>query len=135
MALRRLDHYNIDTAVPEATIEFYCDVLGCVNAPERRPAVSSPGTWLLVGDHPVVHVQFVEESAAASTGPIDHVAFQAEGYLETRDRLEGLGVDYECLEFPQFDLFQIYVTDPNGVRVELNIPGETEAVAGVRKAP
>ena len=125
MTLKRLDHYNIETVRPDETVAFYCDVLGCVNAPERRPAVPVPGTWLLVDDHPAIHVNFVDEDLAAPTGAMDHVAFEASGYLETCERLDKLDVDYETVESPQFDLLQIYVVDPNQIRVEINIRGET----------
>ena len=132
MPLKRLDHYNIETVRPDETVAFYCDVLGCVNAPERRPAVPAPGTWLLVDDHPAIHVNFIDEDLAARTGAIDHVAFEASGYLETCERLDTLGVDYETVESPQFDLMQIYVVDPNLIRVEINLRGEAAPVAAAR---
>ena len=132
MGMQRLDHYNIETVRPEETVAFYCDVLGCVNAPERRPAVPVPGTWLLVDGHPAIHVNFVDDDRAAPTGAVDHVAFEASGYLDMRDRLDELGVDYETVESPQFDLMQIYVVDPNQIRVEINIRGEADAVAAAR---
>ena len=132
MGMQRLDHYNIETVRPEETVAFYCDVLGCVNAPERRPAVPVPGTWLLVDGHPAIHVNFVDDDRAAPTGAIDHVAFEASGYLDMRDRLDELGVDYETVESPQFDLMQIYVVDPNQIRVEINIRGEADAIAAAR---
>ena len=132
MGMQRLDHYNIETVRPEETVAFYCDVLGCVNAPERRPAVPVPGTWLLVDGHPAIHVNFVDDDRAAPTGAIDHVAFEASGYLDMRDRLDELGVDYETVESPQFDLMQIYVVDPNQIRVEINIRGEADAVAAAQ---
>lgn len=132
MGMQRLDHYNIETVRPEETVAFYCDVLGCVNAPERRPAVPVPGTWLLVDGHPAIHVNFVDDDRAAPTGAIDHVAFEASGYLNMRDRLDELGVDYETVESPQFDLMQIYVVDPNQIRVEINIRGEADVVAAAR---
>ncbi|MGI9621216.1 MAG: VOC family protein [Acidimicrobiales bacterium] len=132
MSLKQLDHYNIRTSKPEETVAFYCDVLGCVDGFDRRPAISSPGTWLLVEDHPAVHVVFVEADSESSTGPIDHVAFRAAGFLDISARLDGMDVDYDVAEYPQFDLIQVYLTDPNGVRVELNIPGEIEVVAAAR---
>ena len=134
MNLLRLDHYNIETARPDETVAFYCDVLGCVNAPERRPAVPVPGTWLLVDDHPAIHVNFVDEDLAAPTGAMDHVAFEAAGYLEMCERLDKLAVVYETVESPQFDLLQIYVVDPNQIRVEINIRGENDDVAAARVA-
>ncbi|MBK5330533.1 MAG: VOC family protein [Ilumatobacteraceae bacterium] len=124
MTLSRLDHYNIETVLPEETVAFYTEVLGLVNAPERRPAVPQPGTWLLVGDHPAVHVNFVDRDRAGVTGSIDHVAFEGSGYDDMRARLDELGVAHEVVESPQFNLKQIYVFDPNGVRIEINIRGE-----------
>lgn len=132
MGLQRLDHYNIETVRPDETVRFYCEVLGCVNAPERRPAVPVPGTWLLVGDHSAIHVNFVDDDRSARTGAIDHVAFEGSGFFEMCDRLRSLGVAYEAVESPQFDLQQIYVVDPNQIRVEINIRGETAAVAAAR---
>ena len=132
MSLKRLDHYNIMTVRPDETVAFYCDVLGCVNAPERRPDVPLPGTWLLVDDHPAVHVNFADHDQSVPTSAIDHVAFEASGYLEMCERLEMLGVEYTTVELPQFDLLQIFVNDPNQIRVEINIRGEGDAVAAAR---
>ncbi|NNF53929.1 MAG: glyoxalase [Acidimicrobiales bacterium] len=126
--LHRLDHYNIETVLPEETIEFYCGVLGCVDAPDRRPAIPEPGTWLLVDDHPAIHIMFVDRDRAAPTGAIHHIAFEGSGYLEMCARLTDLGVEFTAVESPQFDLMQIFVMDPNQIRVEINIRGETEEV-------
>jgi catechol 2,3-dioxygenase-like lactoylglutathione lyase family enzyme len=135
MALQRLDHYNIETVLPEETVAFYCESLGCVNAPERRPKVPVPGTWLLVDGHPAIHVNFVSDDLSARTGAIDHVAFEARGFLELCDRLESNGVEFEVVESPQIGLLQIYAFDPNQIRVEINIRGENAEVAAVKSAP
>lgn len=124
MTLSRLDHYNIETVLPDETVTFYTDVLGLVNAPERRPVGPVPGTWILVGDHPAVHVNFVERDRAGVTGSIDHVAFEGSGFEAMCARLDELAVTYEVVETPQYDLKQIYVVDPNGIRIEINIRGE-----------
>ena len=124
MTLHRLDHYNIETVLPEETVAFYTEVLGLTNAPERRPPVGQPGTWILVGDHPAIHVNFVGEDRSGPTGSIDHIAFQGSGYEEMRSRLAESGASYEVVESPQFDLKQIFVMDPNGVKIEINIRNE-----------
>jgi len=132
MALQQLDHYNIETVLPEETVAFYCDVLGCENKPERRPDFPMPGAWLFVNDHAAIHIMFVDEDQAAKSGAIDHVAFVANEYLEMCAHLGELGVEFETVEFPQMDLMQIFVFDPNQIRVELNFRGESEAVAAAR---
>jgi catechol 2,3-dioxygenase-like lactoylglutathione lyase family enzyme len=124
MALHRLDHYNIETVLPEETVRFYTEVLGLTNAPERRPAVGQPGTWILVDDHPAIHVNFIDQDRAGPTGSIDHVAFEGSGYEEMRQHLTAAGASYEVVDSPQFSLKQIYVVDPNGVRIEINIRNE-----------
>ncbi len=52
---------------------------------------------------------------------------EASGFLEMCGRLEALGVEHETVESPQFDLMQIYVVDPNQIRVEINTCGEAGA--------
>jgi catechol 2,3-dioxygenase-like lactoylglutathione lyase family enzyme len=124
MRLSKLEHYNIETVKPEETVKFYTEVLGLENAPQRRPDVSRPGTWIYVGDLAAIHVNFVKVDQAGKTGAIDHVAFEGHDYLAFCRHLSGLGVEFEKVESPLLDLAQIYVIDPNGIRIEINIRGE-----------
>ena len=124
MKVIRLDHYNIETVRPEETVRFYTEVLGLRNAPEQRPAAGIPGTWIAIGEHPAIHVNFVAEDQAGKTGAIDHVAFEASGYEAYEANFQKHGVSYEKVERPEIGLCQLYVVDPNGVRIELNIRGE-----------
>jgi catechol 2,3-dioxygenase-like lactoylglutathione lyase family enzyme len=122
--LSRLDHYNIETTKPEETVAFYTDVLGLVNAPERRPPFGRPGTWILVGDHPAIHVNFVDDDRVGPTGAIDHVAFEGSDYAGYRARFDALGLPYDVADSPDVDLHQLWVRDPNNIRIEINIRGE-----------
>lgn len=131
-AVRRLDHYNIDTAKPEETIAFYENVLGAVNDPSRRPDFDFPGAWLFLDDHPVIHLNFIDEDRTGPTGAFNHIAFEATGYLEMCGRLDTNDVRYTTNEIPDIDLLQIFVRDPNKVRLEFNIRGECTAVAAAR---
>jgi catechol 2,3-dioxygenase-like lactoylglutathione lyase family enzyme len=124
MTLHRLDHYNIETVLPEETVAFYTEVLGLTNAPERRPQFGQPGTWILVGDHPAIHINFVDADKTGPTGAIDHIAFVGSGYDDLRSRLTDAGASFETVESPEIDLKQIFVRDPNGVKIEINIRNE-----------
>ena len=124
MQLKRLDHINVETNRPEDTIRFYEDVLGFVNSPERRPALAPPGTWLFLDDDPVVHVNFVVHDSPGNSGTINHVAFEGSGYTMICSQLDDLGISYRTVESPRFHLQQIYVKDPNGLMIEINIRGE-----------
>ena len=51
---------------------------------------------------------------------MDHVAFEAEGYHETMHRLESANWEYRCSDVPDIKIRQIFLVDPNGVKLELN---------------
>ena len=57
---------------------------------------------------------------ADAAGPVDHVAFQRGSYEELVGRLEAAGVEAVRNEVPGV-FRQLFVTDPNGVRIELNV--------------
>ncbi|MGA1600000.1 MAG: VOC family protein [bacterium] len=115
-----LDHVNIETVQLEQTIRFYEEVLGLENG--DRPPFDFPGAWLYAGGHPVIHLVEVEALSAVK-GPIDHVAWIAQGYEEMKQKLEEQGVAFRLLEVPGSSIRQIFIQDPNGVRLELNFQG------------
>lgn len=118
MSARTLDHVNIVTADLEATVRFYRDLLGLLPGP--RPAFAFPGAWLYLDGRPVIHlVSRHDAPAGATTGAIDHVAFGCEDFDGLRSRLDAAGVAYEVREVPGGEVRQIFLRDPNGVKVEL----------------
>jgi catechol 2,3-dioxygenase-like lactoylglutathione lyase family enzyme len=121
MALGGLDHVTIrigsDRLGPVR--DFYVDVLGLDEG--ERPPFTFPGHWLYLGGRPVVHLAGREGlEASADTGCIDHVAFSATGLAETKQRLEARDVGYREQTVPMIGLHQLFVTDPAGIKVELN---------------
>jgi catechol 2,3-dioxygenase-like lactoylglutathione lyase family enzyme len=129
MPLDRLDHVLVLTDDIEATKTFYRDALGLVVG--ERPPFAFSGYWLYVDGTPCVHVADRSEYEAYTArlglqvGPtVDHVAFRGSDYDELAARLEAAGIDAVANEVPGGGLRQLYVTDPNGVRVELNVPAE-----------
>jgi catechol 2,3-dioxygenase-like lactoylglutathione lyase family enzyme len=126
MALERLDHVLVLTDDIEATKAFYCDALGFEAG--ERPSFPFSGYWLYLDGAPCVHVaDRAEYDAQAArlglqTGPaVDHVAFGGSDFETLAARLERAGVEAVANEVPGI-LRQLYVTDPNGVRIELNVP-------------
>ena len=140
MMIRRLEHYNIRTIKFDETVKFYDDILGmkCKRAPMAPEHM--PATWIYDDSGvPAVHLTPVDpEDAHASyariaqyrgvdadaafqgSGAIDHVAFECEGFDEILSRLKAKDVAYVENNFPQFNLRQLFVKDPNGVTLELN---------------
>jgi catechol 2,3-dioxygenase-like lactoylglutathione lyase family enzyme len=131
MPLLRLEHYLVLSDDIDATRDFYCDVLGMREG--FRPKLDFPGYWLYVGDVPSIHIAEWESyavwtkevgipisSRAKSTGAVDHIAFNASGFDETRARLQARGIEINENLLDEIGLRQLFIYDPNGVPIELN---------------
>jgi catechol 2,3-dioxygenase-like lactoylglutathione lyase family enzyme len=127
-----MEHYLVLTEDIEATRDFYCRALGMHVG--FRPPLEFPGYWLYVGDTPCIHIaewqtytahslrQGIPVSTRASgTGPFDHIAFNAEDFDEVLARLELHGVRPGRNDVPGANLRQLFLTDPNGVKIEINV--------------
>ena len=115
--INAIDHYTIRTGDIRATIRFYVDILGLRDG--ARPPFTSAGAWLYGGDAPIVHLVGADGDIPAGTGPIDHIAFSAHDYDGFTKRLRELKIPHDPRHVPDRDLRQIFLTDPNGIKVEL----------------
>ncbi len=122
MAINALDHYNIKTADLDASVAFYTEILGLADGP--RPSFDAPGAWLYCGDRPVVHLTTGGTGKDSGTGAIDHVAFRAGGLDDTRARLNERGIAFRERDVPGRPLHQLFLTDPDGVTIEINFRDE-----------
>jgi catechol 2,3-dioxygenase-like lactoylglutathione lyase family enzyme len=121
-----LDHFLVLTDDIDTTRDFWCDALGLVAG--DRPPLEFPGYWLYAGDKPCVHI--AERSAymahsshvgiPAATGPVEHVAFDAEDREEVVERLRRGRMPAAQNEVPGV-MHQFFVHDPNGVKIEINV--------------
>jgi catechol 2,3-dioxygenase-like lactoylglutathione lyase family enzyme len=136
MPLENLNHVLVLTRDLEATRDFYVDVLGLEDG--YRPPFPFNGHWIYLGDRAVVHVaenrgyldkrdHVQDGSADNATGSIDHIAFEATGLKAMIARLEKHGIAAHHRKVPDLDLHQVFVHDPNGVRIELNYPAHEGA--------
>ena len=140
-----LNHYSIRTDDLEACRRFYADVLGLVVGP--RPDFPFPGLWLYAGDTTVwanaaVHIIGIarddptglngylgerDNTQRVGSGAVDHVAFFASGLDSMRTTLARLGIANRERTVPGIGLHQVFVTDPNGIVIELNYPAAEAA--------
>jgi catechol 2,3-dioxygenase-like lactoylglutathione lyase family enzyme len=123
-----LDHYNIRTRKFPETVHFYEDILGLENG--ARPNFSFPGAWMYSEGKPVVHLVDISptsEPQKPDSGVVHHVAFVSRGFAAMKTRLSSKGVVFDTVEVPGGALWQIFITDPNGVVVELNYDAAREA--------
>ena len=132
MPLSHIEHFLLQTADMDKTREWYVKVLGMRVGPS--PDFKFPVFWLYLGDKDVVHVteggakvsenrkRYVGQESQATTGSgaIDHLAFRATGLREMMAHLEALGVDFKQRQVDDQGLYQLFMFDPNGVKIELN---------------
>jgi len=119
MKVSGLDHVNIDTCRLDETIEFYCELLGL--EARVKPSGNS-GAWLYCGERAIVHVNLIDDDLAEnSTGSFNHVAFAGTDFEATCAALDAAGYSYRQAHQPEIGVSQVFLEDPNGVGVEINI--------------
>ena len=120
MPVRTLQHINIRCIDADAARDFYVALLGLRAGP--RPPFRSHGHWLYLGDMPVVHLVQREpgEVIAPVTGPLNHVAFEAEDLEGTRQLLRQREIAFREAVVPRDGTIQLFLSDLDGVPLELN---------------
>lgn len=139
MAVGKLDHYTIRTTDLEASRKFYTEVMGFTVG--HRPPFKFPGLWIYNGGsfpdtYGVVHIIGVDPNDKEAlneymgdrydvtqfkgTGTVDHMAFRATGFEETKSKLRGMGVPFREATVPNLGLHQVFLEDPSDVTIELN---------------
>ncbi len=132
MTVTEMEHVLVLSDDIEVTREFYSDIVGLrVGA---RPPLAFRGYWLYAGDTPCLHIAerhgYLTHAASLGlaisreppgTGPVDHIAFNADDYEGVRRRLVANGVRSVPNRIPAAGLRQLFFDDPNGVRVEINV--------------
>jgi catechol 2,3-dioxygenase-like lactoylglutathione lyase family enzyme len=134
MPVTELNHYFVRANDLEKTRAFYCDVLGFSVMP--RPTFPFPGYWLGVNGKIQIHMGpdgidnaetyylgTPKHAATDHAGVIDHIAFVCSEPGDFIRRFKERAIEFRPRSFPEFDLYQIFVTDPNGLTIELNFFG------------
>lgn len=131
MPLQIMEHYLVLTDDIDRTRRFYIDILGLSDG--FRPELGFPGYWLYLGELPVLHIAEWETYTkhaerlgirvtrpGEGTGCLDHVAFNGHDAEEMVARLDAAGETYERHDVPEIGLIQLFLDDPNGLKLELN---------------
>jgi catechol 2,3-dioxygenase-like lactoylglutathione lyase family enzyme len=118
--LLSLGHVTVLSTDLARTERFYGDLLGLRVGP--RPAIPIPGCWLYLGDQAVLHVLARQSAAPADPGKpaIDHFALDASDRAAFEHRLQAAGHPFESRRLADSGIWQIFLTDPDGARVELS---------------
>ena len=131
MQLARLEHFLVLTHDMVASRRFYTEVLGMTDG--FRPDLVFPGYWLYLGDVACIHIAEFDSymryadsrnipvtRPAAGTGPLDHIAFGGHDYAGWIAHLDAHGVSYASDVVPDGGPRQIFLQDPDGLKIELN---------------
>ncbi len=132
MPLSHIEHFLIQSPDIDATRDWYMKVLGMIAGP--HPDFGFPVHWLYLGDEPVIHLSEggakvsenrlkylgQQSTATEGTGVIDHVAFRATGLPEMIAHLQKHKIEFKERQVDDQGLYQLFLFDPNGVKVELN---------------
>jgi catechol 2,3-dioxygenase-like lactoylglutathione lyase family enzyme len=132
MPLSHIEHFLVQTESIEKTRDWYVRVLGLSVGP--NPDFKFPVCWLYLGDRDVIHItegganvsenrkKYVgqESTAVRGTGVVDHIAFRATGLRAMLEHLHAEKIDFKQRQVSDQGLYQLFLFDPNGIKIELN---------------
>jgi catechol 2,3-dioxygenase-like lactoylglutathione lyase family enzyme len=122
MATTGMNHFTVLTDDVPQTVRFYGDFVGLTDGP--RPPLGFPGAWLYAGGQAVLHIVGGRPRDELKAGVIDHMAFSASGLAATLAKLDAHRVEYACRQQKGSGVWQVFLHDPNGAKVELDFPPE-----------
>jgi catechol 2,3-dioxygenase-like lactoylglutathione lyase family enzyme len=133
MALKTFEHVLILADDVDKTKNFYVDMLGLEVG--YRPDFPFKGYWLYLKENKkaaCIHLAMRKQDTGqdyyigkkddvkSGSGAIDHVAFNADDIKGMKSKLDKISMEYTHRKVPGFPLEQLFIDDPDGVKVELN---------------
>ena len=132
MALTQVDHFLIQTADLGKTRDWYVRALGMSEG--WHPDFKFPVVWLYIGEKDVLHLtegganvsenrkKYLgqQSDAISGSGVVDHIAFRSTGLNEMLVHLKAAGVAFNQRRVSDQGLYQLFLFDPNGIKIELN---------------
>ena len=140
MGVSHIEHFLVAADDIDATRDWYARVLGMTSGP--HPDFGFPVHWMYVNGVDVVHIGpsakqageiqrkylgRTSQASEAGTGALDHIAFRATGLRQMLEHLKREKVAFTQRRANGQALFQLFLYDPNGIKIELNYAAD-EAV-------
>jgi catechol 2,3-dioxygenase-like lactoylglutathione lyase family enzyme len=137
MPLSHIEHFLVAADNIDATRDWYARVLGLQSGP--HPDFGFPVHWMYSGGVDLVHIGpsaakageiqkkylgRTSQDAGTGTGAIDHIAFRATGLRGMLEHLKKEKISFTQRRANGQALFQMFLYDPNGIKVELNYAAE-----------
>jgi catechol 2,3-dioxygenase-like lactoylglutathione lyase family enzyme len=133
MPISHIEHFLVAADDIDATRDWYARVLGMKSGP--HPDFGFPVHWMYVDNIDIVHIgpsakaaneiqkQYLgrtSQKSEAGTGALDHIAFRATGLRQMLTHLKKEKVPFSQRRANGQALFQLFLYDPNGIKIELN---------------
>jgi catechol 2,3-dioxygenase-like lactoylglutathione lyase family enzyme len=137
MPLSHIEHFLVAADDIDATRDWYARVLGLEPGP--HPDFGFPVHWMYSGGVDLVHIGpsarkageiqkkylgRTSQDAGTGTGALDHIAFRATGLRGMLEHLKREKIAFTQRRANGQALFQMFLYDPNGIKVELNYAAE-----------
>jgi catechol 2,3-dioxygenase-like lactoylglutathione lyase family enzyme len=143
MPLSHIEHFLVAADDIDATRDWYARVLGMTPGP--HPDFGFPVHWMYVDGVDIVHIGpsakqagdiqkkylgRTSQDTGSGTGALDHIAFRATGLRAMLEHLKRERVPFSQRRANGQALFQLFLYDPNGIKIELNYEAaEAEGIA------
>ena len=133
MPLSHIEHFLVAADDMEATRDWYRTVLGMEEG--WHPDFGFPVYWMYLNGKDVVHITRsaahasenqkiylgrASQNTGGGTGAVDHIAFRATSLSSTLTHLRAQHVEFTERRASNQALYQLFLYDPNGVKIELN---------------
>jgi catechol 2,3-dioxygenase-like lactoylglutathione lyase family enzyme len=133
MPISHIEHFLVASDDIDATRDWYARVLGMKSGP--HPDFGFPVHWMYVDNIDIVHIGPSAKQAGEiqkkylgrtsqktdeGTGALDHIAFRATGLRRMLEHLRREKVPFSQRRANGQALFQLFLYDPNGIKIELN---------------
>ena len=143
MPISHIEHFLVASDDIDATRDWYARVLGMTSG--HHPDFGFPVHWMYVDDIDIVHIGpsarqageiqkkylgRTSQKTEEGTGALDHIAFRATGLRQMLEHLKREKVPFTQRRANGQALFQLFLYDPNGIKIELNYAAqEAEGIA------
>jgi catechol 2,3-dioxygenase-like lactoylglutathione lyase family enzyme len=141
--LSHIEHFLVAADDVDGTRDWYARVLGMQSGP--HPDFGFPVHWMYANGVDIVHIGpsakmageiqkkylgRTSQDSGAGTGAVDHIAFRATGLKQMLEHLRAQGIAFSQRRANGQALFQLFLLDPNGIKIELNYAAaEAEGIA------
>lgn len=121
MSVSGVNHINIRTLDIAGTARFYTQILGFrYDGPQQVDGFARNWLYDNMGC-PIIHLRELAPNSEL-TGAVDHIALTCGDMVSVLERMRKAGIDFAARNNPTDGIVQVFLTDPNGVALELNFP-------------